>query len=212
MLRHSMNRSLHTVGLALLLTSCTKPAPTASPAANDDPPSTFIEAEPDQGDSAGLDRLSVAFPEGLLIDIHAQPLALGGGNWGFTLELEFYNRLANGGVLDLGPEPVVIFSISVTLPDGSGFGSGGGCAYGSSLHGSKQQALEPGKRYGSLQRWDAGVEAGQVLEVGVRLCHVLLPDGRSLSGDIAKLHAKVDARGELESFELAAIALPQPRP
>jgi hypothetical protein len=80
------------------------------------------------------------------------------------------------------------------------------------MHGNKDQALEPGKRYGSLQRWEAGVEAGQVLEVGIRLCHIQLPDGRSLSGEIAKLEAKVDARGKLERFELHAVVIPQPRP
>jgi hypothetical protein len=205
------DRSAHTIALALLLAACSKPAPTASARAN--PPPTFVEAEPEPDHpSTGLDRLTVAFPEGLLIEMHAEPLALGGGNWGFVLELELYNRLASGESLDLGPDPLVVFSISVTLPNGSGFGTGGGCVYGSNLHGSKQQELGAGKRYGSLQRWVSGVETGQVLEANIQLCGVQLPDGRSLSGEIARIEAKVDGEGKLASFELHAVALPQPRP
>jgi hypothetical protein len=146
-----------------------------------------------------------------VIEMHVEPLALGGGNWGFILELEFYNRLASG-VLDLGPAPLVIFSTSITLPDGSGFGTGGGCSYGTSLHGRKEQELAPGKRYGLLERWVSGVQSNQVLEADIRLCHVQLPDGRTLGGDIAKLEAKVGAQGKLESFELHAVELAQPRP
>jgi hypothetical protein len=208
----SMHRSTHTIGLAvaLLLAGCSKPATTSRPAPT--PPPTFVEAEPEpSNESTGLDRLSVVFPEGLVIELHAEPLALGGGNWGFVLELEFYNRLASGEVLDLGPDPLVVFSISVTLPDGSGFGTGGGCTYGTSLHGRKEQELGPGERYGSLQRWESGVETGQVLEADIQLCHVQLPDGRSLSGKIAKIEAKVDGEGKLASFELKSVALPQPR-
>jgi hypothetical protein len=210
-----MHRSTHTIGVAvaLLLSDCSRSNPTSNPDRPDSPPPTFVEVEPSEGaiESSSLDRLTIAFTEGLLIELHAKPLALGGGNWGFELELEFYNRLASGA-FDLGPEPLVVFSISVTLPDGSGFGSGGGCSFGSSLHGHKEQALEPGERYGALQRWDSGVEAGQVLEAGIRLCHVQLPDGRSLSGEIAELEATVDADGELARFELHAVAVPQPHP
>jgi hypothetical protein len=209
-----MHRSTHTIGLvvALLLAGCSKPKHASNPDTSDSPPPTFVEAEPDldELESSGLDRLTVVVSEGLLIELHAEPLALGGGNWGFQLELEVYNRLASG-VFDLGPEPLVSFSISVTLPDGSGFGSGGGCTFGSNLHGRKDQALEPGKRYGSLQRWVSGVETGQVLEAGIQLCHVQLPDGRSLRGEIAKIEATVDATGKLASFELKAVAVPQPK-
>lgn len=210
-----MHRSIHTIHLAvaLLLAACSKPTGSSSPSTRDSPPPTFIEAEPSESaiESSGLDHLTVALTEGLLIEIHANPLALGGGNWGFELELEVYNRLASG-VFDLGPEPLVSLYVAVTLPNGSGFGTGGGCVYGSNLHGSKDQALEPGQRYGYLQRWVSGVETGQVLEVDIQLCGVQLPDGRSLSGDIAKLEARVDAEGKLASFELQAVAVPQPRP
>jgi hypothetical protein len=209
-----MNRSTHTIGLAvaLLLTGCTRREQTSHPDTHDSPPSTFVEAEPSEGaiESSGLNRLTIALTEGLVIEIHAKPIALGGGTWGFELELGLHNRLASG-VFDLGPEPIVIFTIAVTLPDGSGFGSGGGCAFGSSLHGSKEQALEPGERHGWVDGWANGVEAGQVLEAGIRLCDVQLPDGRSLSGEIAKIEATVDASGELTSFELHAVAVPQPR-
>lgn len=210
-----MHRSTPTIGLAavLLLAGCSKPKQTSAPASDDNPPPTFVEAEPSEGaiGSSGLDRLTIAFTEGLLIDIHAKPLALGRGTWGFELELEVYNRLASG-VFDLGPEPLVIFSIAVTLPDGSGFGSAGGCSFGASLHGNKVQALEPGKRYGVLERWMSGVEAGQVLEAGIRLCDVQLPDGRSLGGELARLDVTIDAEGKLASFELHAVAVPQPQP
>lgn len=209
-----MHRRTHTIGLAvaLLLAGCSKPKQTSNPATSDSPPPAFVEAEPDQDEleSSGLDRLTVVVTDGLLIEMHAEPLALDGGDWGFQLELEVYNRLASG-VFDLGPEPLVTFYISVTLPDGSGFGSGGGCTFGSNLHGRKDHALEPGQRYGSLQRWVSGVETGQVLEAEIQLCHVQLPDGRSLSGEIAKIEATVDAKGELASFELKAVAVPQPK-
>jgi hypothetical protein len=208
-----MHRSISMIGLAVsLLAGCSTTAPASSPSRADTPPPTFVEAEPTHDELAGpgLDRLTIAFTEGLLIELHAEPLALGGGNWGFQLELEVYNRHASG-VFDLGPAPLVIFSISVTLPDGSGFGSGGGCTFGSSLHGRLNQALEPGQRYGALERWTSGVEAGQVLEVGIRLCHVQLPDGRSISGELAMLHAKVYADGKLASFELRAVTVPQPK-
>jgi hypothetical protein len=205
-----MHRRIHTIGLAvaLLLAGCSKPTGPSHPGTNDSPPPTFVEVEPSEGaiESSGLDRLTVVLTEGLVIEIHASPLALGGGNWGFDLELEVYNRLASG-VFDLGPEPLVSLSVSVTLPDGSGFGTGGGCVWGS----REAQALEPGQRYGSQQRWTSGVETGQLLEVDVHLCGVQLPDSRSLSGDIAKLVARVAAEGKLASFELQAVAVPQPR-
>lgn len=210
-----MHRSIHTIGLAvaLLLAGCTKSEPTSPPSTTDNPPPTFVEAEPNEGavDSSGLTRLTIAFTEGLLIEMHAEPVALGGGTWGFEVELDVYNRLASGA-LYLSREPLVIFSVSVRLPDGSGFGTGGGCVYGSRPHGRKEdRALAPGKRYGSRQRWTSGLEARQVLEVGIRLCHVELPDGRSLSGDIAKLEATVDDNGKLARFELHAVTLPQPK-
>lgn len=209
-----MHRSIHTIGLAvaLLLAGCTKREPTSHPSTPDTPP-TFVEAEPSEGavDASGLTRLTIAFPEGLLIEMHAEPVALGGGTWGFEIDLEVYNRLGSGAFY-LGREPLVIFSVSVRLPDGSGFGTGGGCVYGSRPHGSKEdQALEPGKRYNSRQRWTSGLEAGQVLEVGIRLCRVELPDGRELSGDIAELEATVDGDGKLARFELHTVSLPQPK-
>jgi hypothetical protein len=210
-----MHRSTHTIGLAvaLLLAACNQPEQSSPPDTNPTAPPTFVEAEPNHDDlePSGLDRLSIAFTEGLLLEIHAKPVSLGGGTWGFELELEIYNRLASGA-FDLGPEPIVIFTIAVTLPDGTGFGSGGGCSFGSGLHGSMAHALEPGERYGWLDRWMSGVEAGQVLEVGFQLCDVLLPDGRSLSGEFAQLEATVDAQGKLVKFELHAVPVPQPRP
>jgi hypothetical protein len=209
-----MDRSLHMIGLAvaLLLAGCTQRELTSRPDASE-PPATFVEAEPSEGASElqSIDHLTVAFTEGLLMEIHVKPVSLGGGNWGFELELEIYNRLASGA-FDLGPDPLMVFTVAVTLPDGTGFGSGGGCSFGSMLHGSKVQALEPGKRYGRRDRWMYGVEAGQVLEVGFHLCDVQLPDGRSLSGVIAKLEATVDSQGQLTKFELHAVAVPQPRP
>jgi hypothetical protein len=50
-----------------------------------------------------------------------------------------------------------------------------------------------------------------VLEAGIQLCHVQLPDGRSLSGEIAKIDATVDGEGKLASFELRAVAVPLPQ-
>jgi hypothetical protein len=146
----------------------------------------------------------------LLIDMQAKPIALGDGAWGFELELDIYNRLATG-VFDLGPEPLVIFTIAVTLPDGSGFGSGGGCAFGTSMHGSKAQAFGPGERRSFLERWMAGVETAQTLEAGIRLCHVQLPDGRSLSGEFARIDVTIDGEGKLARFELHPVAVPQPQ-
>ena len=211
-----MHRSTQPIGLAveLLLAGCTTREPTSHPTTHDTPPPTFVEAEPSEGavDSSGLDRLTIALTEGLLIEMHAEPVALGGGTWGFEVELEVYNRLA-AGAFYLSREPLVTFRDSVTLPDGSrGYGMGGSCVYGSRPHGRKEErALEPGKRYGSLQRWMSGVEAEQVLKVEIRLCHVELPDGRSLSGEIARLEATVDDRGKLARFELHAVTLPQPK-
>jgi hypothetical protein len=211
-----MQRTAQMLLLAVtLLGACTRPPKqTTSPDTHDSPPPTFIEAEPnkDDIDSGSLNRLSIPVTEGLLIELHASPVALGGGTWGFSLELDFQNRLTNGGVFDLGPDPIVIFSVAVTLPDGSGFGSGGGCVFGTNLHGSKDQALAPGQRRDALERWEAGVEAGQLLEVDIRLCDVQLPDGRSLSGEIAELVMSIDMHGKLASFELRAVAVPQPRP
>jgi hypothetical protein len=209
-----MHRSTHTIGLAvaLLLAGCTPREQTSSPDTNPNPPPTFVEAEPSEGaiESRGLDRLTIAFTQGLLIEIHAKPVSLGDGTWGFELELEVYNRLASG-VFDLGLEPLVIFTVAVTSPDGTGFGSGGGCSFGAGMHGGKERPLEPGQRYGWLDGWMAGVEAGDVLEVGIELCDVRLPDGRSLNGEIAKLDVIVDAQGKLAKFELHAVAVPQPK-
>jgi hypothetical protein len=208
-----MHRIHPTIGLAvaLLLAGCTSREQTSRPDTNPHPPPTFVEAEPSEGaiESRGLDRLTIAFTQGLLIEIHAKPVSFGSGTWGFELELEVYNRLPSG-VFDLGTEPLAIFTVAVTAPDGTGFGSGGGCSFGSDLHGSKERALEPGQRYGWRDGWMEGVEAGHVLEVGIVLCNVQLPDGRSLRGEIAKLDVVVGTEGKLAKFELHAVAVPQP--
>jgi hypothetical protein len=199
------------LAIALLLSGCARARESTSSPDAAGPPPTFLEAEPDNVDAPTLDYLTLAITDGLVIGMHVTPLSLGGGSWGFELELEFQNQLVSGQ-FDLGPEPVVTFSISVTLPDGSGFGSGGGCTFGSNLHGYKEQAIGPGERRASRQTWTSGVDAGQVLEVGIGLCRIQLPDGRSLGGAIAKIDAVVDADGKLATFELRAVEAPRPRP
>ena len=208
-----MQRRTHHALLALaLLVGCARARESASTPEDTGPPSTFLEAQPNQIDSPNLDYLTVSVVEGLVITLHAKPLSLAAGGWGFELDVEFENQLATHGVFDLGPEPMVSFSISVTLPDGTGFGSGGGCTYGSNLHGHKEQALEPGEFHTSSYMWTAGVEAGQVLAAGISLCHIQLPDGSSFSGEIARIDAVVDAEGRLAKFELRKVVAPNPRP
>jgi hypothetical protein len=196
--------------VALLLAGCARSPEPTSPDPSTHPPSTFLEAEPDNVDVPN--RVTVTLAEGLFLTMHAKPVSLGGGGWGFEIALEFQNRLVTQGVFDLGPEPVVVFTIAVTLPNGGGFGSGGGCAFGSSLHGHSEQALAPGQRKILRDSWMAGLEAEQVLEAGISLCHVRLPDGRLLSGPVAQIDAVVDAESKLTKFELRALAVPQPEP
>jgi hypothetical protein len=200
---------LAALAVALLLAGCARTRePTSNPEAAATPPPTFLEAEP--GNTTPRDRLTVVVTDGLVISMHATPVSLAEGGWGFELELEYRNQLLTQGVFDLGPEPVVVFTISVTLPDGSGFGSGGGCTFGSSLHGYKEQALGPGQRRVARESWMAGVDSEQVLEASIGLCSVRLPDGRTLGGQIARLDAVVDAEGKLVKFELSAVPVPQP--
>lgn len=209
-----MQRSTHSALLtvALLLAGCTRARESSNPNAGASPPPTFLEAEPGNADAPTLNHLTIAITDGLVISMHAKPVSLGGGGWGFEFELEFHNTLITQGTFDLGPEPLIVFTIAVTLPDGSGFGSGGGCTFGSSLHGHQDQALWPGERRALRDSWMAGVEAEQVLEAGISLCRIRLPDGRTLGGPIAQIDAVVDGQGQLAKFELRAVAVPQPQP
>lgn len=192
---------LAAVSIALLLAACARPSPsplTESPTA----PPTFLEAEP-PSDAPSPDHLSLAIVDGLALVLHAKPLLLTTGGWGFELELEFHNQLRKTGVFNVGVDPIVVFNISVTLPDGSGFGSGGGCTLGS-RHGPPEHAIGPGERFDTRQTWTAGVEAGQVLEAAIHLCDIERPDKSGITGTFAWLDVVVDERGRISKFGLRA--------
>jgi hypothetical protein len=209
-----MDCRTHAIILAVTLhAACIGVREQTSIDASVDPP-TFVEAEPGGTDIASQvpERLTFNLFDGLLVDIQAKPIVVPQAGWSFEIEIEFRNVLASKGAFDLGPEPVVMLSIGVTLADGSGYGSGGGCVYGSSLHGDAAQRLTRGERQGFVHSWGSSVEAGELLEVGISLCGVRLPDGRSSSGEIGQLVVRVDADGGLGSFELRTVTVPQPQP
>jgi hypothetical protein len=116
-------------------------------------------------------------------------------------EIELYNR--GTGTYDLGgPDPMVL-QVTVTRANGGGFGTGAGCGFSSS-HLSKADLLEPGERYGVLLDWTKGIGPGDVLEIAIGPCGVAQPDRRPLSGELARLVARVRDDGTLEQFELRA--------
>jgi hypothetical protein len=221
MCNRDTTRSRQLLGLALVLlatataTACRRPGPVSEAPMSEAPPTpppTFVEEEPEPAETelplGEVETLTLALGEGLELELQAQPLEAGRG-WGFELELHFRNHNA-GGTFDLGAPPTVSFMISVTKPDGSGFGSGGGCTYVGGSH-TRTTPLAPSEEYRERLTWERGIAAGEVLEVGVNLCFVELPDGRWLGGEIAEFELELGPDGSPSRFGLVAVPVPEPR-
>jgi hypothetical protein len=202
-----------------LLCACARPGPASEPPApapaSETPaaPAAFVEVEPEQTEQplpkpAAVDGLRVDLGDGLVVALSTTPVALGDGRWGVEIVLVFDNE-SSATVFDLGAEPHFVPWISVTRPDGSGYGSAGGCAHVVHMHGGRTHPFAPGDRYEVARVWDEGVGAGEVLELGVYLCDVDLPDGRSIGGEIAVYELELDRHGEPTRARLQrVVALP----
>lgn len=206
------------IATALGLACAAPEAPGTSPTEPPTPTPTFIEAEPQRAPPASdpadtNERVTVVVTDDLVLELgveaHAQTHGPG-PSWRFEITFDVHHR-GDSGVFDLGNEPLAMFMTSVTLPDGTGLGSGGGCSFGSHLHGSRSWPLEPGERVEVRQSISEDLGPAARLEVEIHLCRVTLPDRRSVSGEIARLEARVERDGRLAQLELRGLAPPTPR-
>ncbi|PRQ03759.1 hypothetical protein ENSA5_12650 [Enhygromyxa salina] len=137
---------------------------------------------------------------GLEIKLRAKPI-LGAQGWGFELRIGVRNTL-EAGIFDIGPAPRLELWVSIADLKG-GRGGGRRCARTRLPAGQLVRALGPGEHEESELVWDRGADAGERLAAVVTVCPIRLPDGSSVSPELANISMIVGPDTQLEVFELS---------